>query len=582
MDLRAQQIWSPQQKQVLRALAESAARPGCRFLEVGSWCGDSASVFGKVARENDGRLICVDWWRGSDGTDLSLIASAEDVFGVFWQRMRDEGLEDTVVPVRARSDVAADLLREESFDLVFLDGDHRHQGVRDDIRGYGPLVRRPGGLLTGHDCEGPIDWFGRAFLETGKDTDYHRRVHCGVVLAVGEAFKAYSLDHTIWSVRATPRGRWKPANLPMDGIEPPPPGDPIALESYRWYNLTLYDGKVFALSEALGNVDPKGLSAPLIRKHKKHHTLVVGSGVTEVKAAIDRIRAEHGPVYPERIGSYRGFNLVRYGKKVYGLALSLGPVDLLRDPPRKLKDYERDKALVAASTPEEVRQALDDLAAMPSPAGSHKDYNLIRYRGRVHALARSLGDLNLEQLSAGRLDSLRHAGALVVADSTELVIERLDSMATSPVLLGNHLRYNLVRYQGCVYALAASLGELDVANVSAKRLAALKKDGTALIADTIEEARRRLNALEPVPVSGGSHAGYNLIRYRGMVHALATSLGKVDLTTLPAERLESLTQDGALVIAESAERAKEKIDQQSQPTPPADAPADKKESSPAE
>ena len=51
MDLKQKQLASVEQEVVLRTLAESVAYPGCKFLEVGSWLGDSTIILAKVAKE---------------------------------------------------------------------------------------------------------------------------------------------------------------------------------------------------------------------------------------------------------------------------------------------------------------------------------------------------------------------------------------------------------------------------------------------------------------------------------------------------------------------------------------------------
>lgn len=49
-----------------------------------------------------------------------------------------------------RSHDAAPKLRGCSWDLVFVDGDHRGPAVRDDIETWAPRIR-PGGWISGHD-----------------------------------------------------------------------------------------------------------------------------------------------------------------------------------------------------------------------------------------------------------------------------------------------------------------------------------------------------------------------------------------------------------------------------------------------
>jgi hypothetical protein len=218
-DIKLKQI-SLEERTVLVTLAESVVRSDCKFLEVGSWYGDSTIVLGKVAKEEGGRLFCVDWWKGSVGTDLKEIASRVDVFSYFWDRVCREGLEEVVIPIRGKSDVVSEVLKENEFDLVFIDADHRYECILKDIQKYAPLVKGDGGILCGHDCDGRISDFDIGFLELGKNVDCYESTHCGVVLAVGSTFEEYSINYRIWSVRAVDNGKkWVPTNLLSLGIK---------------------------------------------------------------------------------------------------------------------------------------------------------------------------------------------------------------------------------------------------------------------------------------------------------------------------------------------------------------------------
>jgi predicted O-methyltransferase YrrM len=51
-------------------------------------------------------------------------------------------------------------LKNQHLDYLFIDGDHRYEGVKRDFEMYGPLVRK-GGLIAFHDIvEGPFDAVG--------------------------------------------------------------------------------------------------------------------------------------------------------------------------------------------------------------------------------------------------------------------------------------------------------------------------------------------------------------------------------------------------------------------------------------
>ena len=196
------QTWNDQ-PQTLAKLARATAKPGWTALEVGSWAGHSSVILGAVAKEAGGRLVCVDWWRGAgEGDRNAIVSSQRDVYRVFWQRVTDHGLADTVVPMRGRSDAVMPFLAGQRFDFIFIDGDHRYEGVKHDIAQAKRLIK-PGGTICGHDCEIKPTPDQIPFMRANKDVDAVDKVHCGTVLAVWEAFTDYEIDNGIWVARAT-------------------------------------------------------------------------------------------------------------------------------------------------------------------------------------------------------------------------------------------------------------------------------------------------------------------------------------------------------------------------------------------
>ena len=169
------------------------------FLEIGSWCGQSSVIIGKVAQQNNGLLFCVDWWDGSKNTRLDTLSKEHDIYQLFWNRIVGEGLKGIVIPIRGDSLLIHQILKPYTFDFIFIDGDHRYSVVKRDIEAYRGLVR-DGGVFSGHDCEGYIKDYDREFLEQSKENDYVNGTHCGVVLAVGESFKEYYINNSIWGI----------------------------------------------------------------------------------------------------------------------------------------------------------------------------------------------------------------------------------------------------------------------------------------------------------------------------------------------------------------------------------------------
>lgn len=352
MSINQPQLSSFQQEVVLRTLAESVEGKGVRFLEIGSWMGDSTVILAKVAQERGGYLFCVDWWHGNIGTELEDIAAKEDVFANFWRRIRREGLQDTVMPIRSSSDIASDIFKKDFFDLIFLDADHRHSAIRADIKNYSALVKRPGGILCGHDCEGRISDFDRAFLELGKDADTHESVHCGVVLAVGLTFKDYSIDHGIWSVRAIRRG-WAPTALEFKDIAYKKESLPPSIGGTMNYDLFRYGDTVYAVPIGLENFD--------IAKEENQNLpgVIKAKTINDLKNLLDEEITSID--FPVLLDSRRGYNFVRYKEHIYGMAQVLGDVDLARTSHEDLEKYQESRMCIMGDALDEVKLQVDDL-----------------------------------------------------------------------------------------------------------------------------------------------------------------------------------------------------------------------------
>ena len=352
MDINQQQIGSEEQKTVLKTLAENAARLGCSFLEIGSWCGDSSVILGKVAQRNSGHLYCVDWWRGNVGTELNDIASQVDIFSVFWRHICDEGLEEVVIPIRGRSDIVAKVLRDKSFDLIFVDGDHRYEAALSDLNLYAPLVNQNNGIFCGHDCEGRISDYEADFLESGKSIDFFESVHCGAVMAVGSVFQSYSVNHAIWSVMATGQNTWEATNLSYPGIKimRQPPAPPTGFSEN--HILFRYGREVFAvLRSRMAGI---ALDESNIEKHAAFKAKTIRE--IEVKLGEKVFASDQTPVLIE---TYRKYNIVKYWK-YYAIAISLGPVNLTSITTSKLLEYTNNNKLFIGDSIENVKRDVEN------------------------------------------------------------------------------------------------------------------------------------------------------------------------------------------------------------------------------
>jgi predicted O-methyltransferase YrrM len=105
------------------------------MVEIGSWAGESASMFAPRV----GKLICVDPWFGGARSDAAYRKWTERTMGL-----------PNVYHHRMTSAEAATLYGPDSIDAVYIDGMHDYEHVHADILAWGPKVRA-GGLLAGHD-----------------------------------------------------------------------------------------------------------------------------------------------------------------------------------------------------------------------------------------------------------------------------------------------------------------------------------------------------------------------------------------------------------------------------------------------
>lgn len=128
-------------------------------LEIGGYCGKSAMYIGLGCKTGGGVLYSVDHHRGSEeqqpgqeyfDPDLyDELSGRIDTFRFFRRAIESSSLEDTVVPIVARSEVVARTWTIP-LSLVFIDGGHSYPTVYTDYTSWMQHVL-PGGFLAIHD-----------------------------------------------------------------------------------------------------------------------------------------------------------------------------------------------------------------------------------------------------------------------------------------------------------------------------------------------------------------------------------------------------------------------------------------------
>jgi len=128
-------------------------------LEIGSYCGKSTLYLGAACRKNNSTLFAVDHHSGSeeqqpgegyfDPATYDIRQGRMDTYPLFRRAFIDGGLEDTVVPILAKSENAARQWATP-LSLVFIDGGHSFPAAYTDYISWAGHIM-PGGFLLIHD-----------------------------------------------------------------------------------------------------------------------------------------------------------------------------------------------------------------------------------------------------------------------------------------------------------------------------------------------------------------------------------------------------------------------------------------------
>ena len=116
------------------------------MVEVGAWKGFTTHAL----LSTGAKVIAVDHFKGNASEKIffdDMKKGKEDVFDEF---IKNVGHFINLSVLKMDSLEAAKLIKDESVDLVFLDGDHAYNSIMSDIVAWMPKVK-PGGILCGHD-----------------------------------------------------------------------------------------------------------------------------------------------------------------------------------------------------------------------------------------------------------------------------------------------------------------------------------------------------------------------------------------------------------------------------------------------
>ena len=223
--LISRQLWinrAPVMSRLIRdELRADGHAPPFRILEIGSWAGGSTLLWGKALQESKrkGAIFCIDHWAAAHNSPLPMQRATrkEKILKLFLHNIRSAKLLDMVHILKGPSDVFTHLLESDSFDFIYIDGDHGYTQFKDDLTRCMALVKI-GGIICGDDLEVQLDETDRAHVglsrekDTIQDPKTKLNLHPGITLAIGEVMGHVSMREGFWAMRRTPSG-WAPVIL---------------------------------------------------------------------------------------------------------------------------------------------------------------------------------------------------------------------------------------------------------------------------------------------------------------------------------------------------------------------------------
>lgn len=193
------------------------------IVEIGSWKGRSTVALALAAQSRgDAAVVAIDPHLGDNGEWMAESPTYEE----FLRNVRNAGVESVVLPIRRLAHHARSEVTDGSVGVLFVDGSHRYEDVRQDIEDWtSSLV--DGAIIAFNDSSKPGVY--RAICEQILDNDQrfraHRLVRSTVFFRLSSnpmsSHERTRLRHLRWTLRARrfvhPVVAWLPAPLKTAG-----------------------------------------------------------------------------------------------------------------------------------------------------------------------------------------------------------------------------------------------------------------------------------------------------------------------------------------------------------------------------
>ncbi|UCF92601.1 MAG: class I SAM-dependent methyltransferase [Desulfobacterales bacterium] len=211
-------------------LTAAAKKDDLHILEIGSWYGASTLSWAQgleLYNAARGAITCVDAW--SAFFDMNVHAEVDYVrdmeealatdaaYNIFLHNSRTLPQTIQCQHMRGLSQSILPQLREKYYDVVFIDGDHAYDAVKEDIRKSMRLVKEQGVIcgddlnLQLHECDVAVAQEKKR-MDFVQDPQTGKNYHPGVTLAVAEQLGEVSSWAGFWMMQKQGR-RWEKVSL---------------------------------------------------------------------------------------------------------------------------------------------------------------------------------------------------------------------------------------------------------------------------------------------------------------------------------------------------------------------------------
>ena len=172
----------------LFALAKKCTGDGI-IVEIGSWKGKSTICLAKGSQQSNGvKIYAVD--PHQETFTHKNWSTGQSTLDQFRENIKKSNLDELVVPiVKTSRDAANDI--DKPVELIFIDGNHQYEAVREDLQRWFPKVK-DGGIMAFHDT---TDYDGprRVVSEFVFRSKYFKHIHCIDSITFGQKTRQNSL-----------------------------------------------------------------------------------------------------------------------------------------------------------------------------------------------------------------------------------------------------------------------------------------------------------------------------------------------------------------------------------------------------